>query len=221
MLSPGALPTAASVATIVDFDGVDLGLVARAPDPKTLGSAHGTNVVALRLCVHCDMTSLPEGPLDRLSDMESVNGTGGVHGASSPSQCGDLNNRHSMVDGSHSHPPTCGAVRSGTSESYPRSRTLYSEAWPRKTHQALSQMGSVAISATVKTLCRLGTIASMIHQSSHVTLHNVDKALILREQLLIVLLAAVFILYPSWAQAGGSLLPYMWAYHREPQQLLT
>ena len=86
---------------------------------------------------------------------------------------------------------------------------MYSEAWPRKTPKFLSQMGSVAISDTVKTLRRIGTIASMTHQSSHVTLHNVDKALNLREQLLIVLLAAVFILYPSWAQAGGSLLPYM------------
>ncbi|GLI62650.1 hypothetical protein VaNZ11_005318 [Volvox africanus] len=68
----------------------------------------------------------------------------------------------------------------------------------------LSTVGSAALSDAMKTLSRLRTLAVNTQQSSQATFVEVDKAMSLREQLGVVLMAAVFILYPSWAQAALS-----------------
>ncbi|GLC55873.1 hypothetical protein PLESTB_001038400 [Pleodorina starrii] len=80
-------------------------------------------------------------------------------------------------------------------------RHPYSKAWHRKT----PHRRSTAISkAAFKTLHKLRTLAVSTQQSSQATFHQVDKAMSLREQLGVVLMAAVFILYPSWANAALS-----------------
>ncbi|GIL48625.1 hypothetical protein Vafri_5094 [Volvox africanus] len=68
----------------------------------------------------------------------------------------------------------------------------------------LSTVGSAALSDAMKTLSRLRTLAVNTQQSSQATFVQVDKAMSLREQLGVVLMAAVFILYPSWAHAALS-----------------
>ena len=202
-LSSAGLHTAASAAAVVDFDDLDLGLAARAPDPETLSTARRLELAALRLGGVCDVTASPEDPPDDFSESGSRKGLVATQSNPDRSQGGELHMARSLQDDSRARSPAGFTSMYGSIGSIHHPRSPYSDAWQRRTPKLLSQMGSVAITDAVKTLGKLRSLAVSTHQSSNATLNNVDEALSLREQLVIVLMAAVFILYPTWAQAGG------------------
>ncbi|PNH06575.1 hypothetical protein TSOC_007015 [Tetrabaena socialis] len=82
--------------------------------------------------------------------------------------------------------------------------SMYSSRLPRR---SLAHIGSVALRSAVGRLGRMGTAAvSALDRpfSGNSTLSTVDREMRLSEQLAIVLMAAVFILYPAWASAALS-----------------
>ncbi|KXZ50639.1 hypothetical protein GPECTOR_15g323 [Gonium pectorale] len=90
-----------------------------------------------------------------------------------------------------------------TSESsFPAQRLVHSETWQRR---AATQFASIRLTNLQGTLRRLGTMAvSRLEPHLNRPIEKVDQKLGLREQLGVVLMAAVFILYPSWAHAALS-----------------
>ncbi|GLC41847.1 hypothetical protein PLESTM_001257500 [Pleodorina starrii] len=229
-----ALPTAASAALVVDLDGVVGGCPAKAPEPPAPDGSAACDSDQAAAALHAshahalDVSVIPEDPL---SDMPDILRAGGDEAAfrnpasaaaAPPPLLGSAGSgTHIPADGIRlrSAPTTVlssaaaygggggpGGYGGSPAQQVAYYRNPYSESWHRKTPRTLSaHMRSAAINeAAFKTLHKLRTLAVSTQQSSQATFHQVDKAMSLREQLGVVLMAAVFILYPSWANAALS-----------------
>ncbi|EFJ43306.1 hypothetical protein VOLCADRAFT_106884 [Volvox carteri f. nagariensis] len=197
------LPTAASAAPVVDLNGVELGPAAKVIESTSCGGNEKKS--GLQPSPTCDVITNAEDQSDSTSDAPGILR---ADDAVSPSGPPLLRGGHSIniLSGGTCIETAPTEVLSGINSGYGTSyyyRHPY-EMWNRKPAKTLSSMGSAAISDAIRTLHKLRTLAVHTQQSSQATFLQVDKAMSLVEQLGVVLMAAVFILYPSWANAALS-----------------
>ncbi|GIL69549.1 hypothetical protein Vretimale_13638 [Volvox reticuliferus] len=203
------LPTAASTAPVVDFGSADVGCavnVSKANAPLVGVIKHDRMWHPQARDPAVAAASGDEEQLDCLSEIpEILRGGNHTSRTSVPLFCAASGN-FTLQDYSRIHgTPTAKSPGAESDVSVLHfSRQLPYRLSHRKTSKTLSTVGSSALSDAMKTLSRLRTLAVSTQQSSQATFVQVDKAMNLREQLGVVLMAAVFVLYPSWAHAALS-----------------
>ncbi|GIL48618.1 hypothetical protein Vafri_5090 [Volvox africanus] len=197
------LPTAASTAPVVDLDGADVGCAVNMSKADDVIKQDGMWHLQAQDTA-ATLASDNGEQLDHLSEIPEILRGGDLTCRTSIPLFGAASSSLMSQDYGRIHgTPTAKSPGGDSDASVPYfSRQLPYKLSHRRTSKSLSTVGSAALSDAMKTLSRLRTLAVNTQQSSQATFVQVDKAMSLREQLGVVLMAAVFILYPSWAHAG-------------------
>ncbi|EFJ43308.1 hypothetical protein VOLCADRAFT_96559 [Volvox carteri f. nagariensis] len=205
---PAELPVTASVAFTIDSNTLDTASATKLPQLPSLPTVPSGDCRRVAGLPHLhfrdpNAAAAASRELGRLVNRDIP----GMHHDEDPGAAGGSTavRPTSLLPGANSVNLLAGAP-SSVSPCAPPNMPYYlahpSEATHRRVPKALSYKGSLA--DAIKTLQKLRALAASTQLTSQATFVQVDKAMSLVEQLGVVLMAAVFILYPSWAHAALS-----------------